>query len=87
VSSDHGLGRDTLQLKTSVGRRQQAGVLGLEVGPRIERRLRGGVLFILDGKAQAQARQASETGVWQIPGLAESGAGMVGVAASTGIVR
>lgn len=87
VSSDHGLGRDSLHLKTSVGRRQQVGVLGLEVGPRIERRLRGGVLFFLDGKAQAQARQAAETGVWQIPGWAESGAGTVGVAASTGIVR
>jgi len=45
VSSHHERGRDVLELKTSLGRSQQAGILGVEVGPRIERRLRGGTVF------------------------------------------
>jgi hypothetical protein len=90
VSSDHELGREVLELKTSLGRSQKVGVLGVEVGPRIERRLRGGMLIFLDGKAQAQARRSADTGTWTLPGLAEQGsgaAGMVGVTASTGLVR
>jgi hypothetical protein len=88
VSSHHERGRDVLELKTSLGRSQQIGILGVEVGPRIERRLRGGTVFFLDGKAQAQARRSAETGAWMMPRLADqTGAGMVGVAASTGLVR
>lgn len=90
VSSDHELGREVLELKTSLGRSRQVGVVGVEVGPRIERRLRGGTVFFLDGKAQAQARRSSDTGGWMMPRLAEQGAGgtgMVGVNASTGLLR
>jgi hypothetical protein len=90
VTSEHDGGREVLELKTSLGRSQQVGILGVEVGPRIERRLRDGTIFFLDGKAQAQARRSTETGAWMMPGLAEQGqggSGMVGVAASTGLVR
>ena len=90
VATDHELGREVLELKTSLGRSQQTGIFGVEVGPRIERRLRGGLLVFLDGKAQAQARRSSDTGTWMLPSLAEQGtggAGMVGVTASTGLVR
>jgi len=90
VATDHALGREVLELKTSLGRSQQAGILGVELGPRIERRLRGGVLVFLDGKAQAQACRSPDTGTWMLPTLAEQGtggAGMAGVAASTGLVR
>jgi len=90
VATDHALGREVLELKTSLGRSQQAGILGVEVGPRIERRLRGGMSIFLDGKAQAQARRSADTGEWILPRLAEQGtggAGMVGVTASTGLVR
>ena len=90
VATDHELGREVLELKTSLGRNQQAGILGVEVGPRIERRLRGGMLLFLDGKAQAQARRSTDTGTWVLPRLAEQGTGgaeMVGVTASTGLVR
>ena len=41
-------------------------------------------------KAQAQARRSADTGEWILPSLAEQGtggAGMVGVTASTGLVR
>jgi hypothetical protein len=90
VSSDHALGREVLELKTSLGRSQNAGILGVEIGPRIERRLRGGMLIFLDGKAQAQARRSADTGEWMLPRLAEQeadAAGAVGVTASTGVVR
>jgi hypothetical protein len=90
VSSDHELGREVLELKTSLGRSQKAGILGVEIGPRIERRLRGGMLIFLDGKAQAQARRSPDTGEWMLPRLAEQEAGTagtVGVTASTGVVR
>lgn len=87
MSHAHAGGREALELKTSVGRQQQAGVLGVEVGPRIERRLRGGLTLFLDGKAQAQARRSADTGTWMMPGLAGEGGGAVGVAASTGLTR
>ena len=90
VATDHESGREVLELKTSLGRSQQAGILGVEVGPRIERRLRGGMLVFVDGKAQAQARRSADTGTWMLPSLAEQGsggAGTVGVTASTGLLR
>ena len=88
VSSQHELGREVLELKTSLGRMQQSGIVGVELGPRIERRLRGGTLFFFDGKAEAQARRSAETGSWMLPNLTEQGgSGMVGVAASTGVMR
>jgi hypothetical protein len=90
LASDHALGREVLELKTSLGRSEKVGVLGVEIGPRIERRLRGGMLIFLDGKAQAQARRSADTGEWMLPRLAEQeagAAGAVGVTASTGVVR
>lgn len=90
VSTDHERGREVLELKTSLRKGQQVGMFGVEVGPRIERRLRGGTVFFLDGKAQAQARRSVGTGEWMMPRLAEQGTGgtgMVGVSASTGLVR
>ena len=87
MSSDHDMGREVLELKTSLGRSQQTGIFGVEVGPRIERRLRDGLLFFFDGKAQAQARRSTESGNWQLPGGASDGSGMVGVAGSTGVMR
>lgn len=87
MSHAHEAGRDVLELKTSLGRQQQTGVLGLELGPRIERRLRGGLTVFLDGKAQAQARRSADTGDWMMPGTNGDRGGMLGVAASTGLTR
>jgi hypothetical protein len=87
MSRAHGDGREALELKTSLGRQQQAGVLGIEVGPRIERRLPGGLTVFLDGKAQAQARRSIDDGSWAMPGLAGDAGGSLGVAASTGVTR
>jgi hypothetical protein len=60
----------------------------LELGPRIERKLRNGTMLFIDGKAQAQARRSADGGTWTLPGLTDGQAGgSVGVNASTGLVR
>lgn len=90
VSNDHDAGREAIELKTSLGRNRQAGVLALEVGPRIERRLRGGRVFFLDGKAQAETVRPREATALGLPSLADPSArdiGRVGVTANTGVVR
>jgi hypothetical protein len=61
-------------------------MLGIEVGPRIERRLGRGMLFFIDGKAEARALRSPETGWWALPGTSTAD-GMVGVTARTGLVR
>lgn len=85
VASEHATGRDILELRTSLTQAQQSGVLGIEVGPRIERRLRRGAVLFLDGKAEARTQRSVETGGWLLPGNAAEG--MVGVAARTGLTR
>ena len=60
-------------------------MFGIEVGPRIERRLRRGAVLFLDGKAEATALRSAETGEWSLPGSSVDG--MVGVAARTGLKR
>lgn len=87
VSSNRDEGREALELRTTLGRRGEGGILGVEVGPRVERRLGRGVTFFLDGKAEAQAARSVETGWWSLPGGATDGSSMVGVAARTGLVR
>jgi hypothetical protein len=80
-------GRESLELRTILGNNAEWGLVGVEVGPRIERRLRRGATFFIDGKAEAQARRSAETGLWSMPGTSTDGASMVGVAARTGLVR
>jgi hypothetical protein len=80
-------GSESLELRTTLGRWHDNGSLGLEVGPRIERRL-GRATFFIDGKAEARAVRTEDTGWWALPGTsAADGAGMVGVTARTGLVR
>jgi len=83
---EHGLA--SLEVCTTLGRWDTDGRLGVEVGPRIERRLRHGTVFFIDGKAEAQAVRAQDGGWWALPGTsAAEGAGMLGVMARTGLVR
>lgn len=86
VSSDRGDARESLEVKTTVGNNAEWGLVGVEVGPRLERRLRKGVTVFLDGKAEARAMRSPETGMWTLPGAAADGA-TIGVAASTGLAR
>jgi hypothetical protein len=89
VASEYDLGRRSLELRTSVGQNDQWGAVGLEVGPRLERRLPGGILFVIDGKAEARTLPADPAiGSHSLPGQAnDSGLGMIGLTGRTGLVR
>jgi len=87
VSSDRDSGRESLELRTMLGNNAEWGLIGVEVGPRVERRLRRGVTVFIDGKAEAQATRSSETGWWSLPGTSTDGASMMGVMARTGFVH
>ena len=86
MKAEHEKGSEGIELRTLVGRRNEAGLLGIEVGPRIERRLRRGMMFFIDGKAEARALRGQDTGWWALPGTSAAD-GMVGVTARTGLVR
>jgi hypothetical protein len=85
VQSDHDAGREVIELRTSLTQSETMGVFGIELGPRIERRLRRGAVLFLDGKAQAQAFKSAETGTWTLPG--DTSNAVVGVTARTGLQR
>lgn len=87
VSNDRGTGRESLELRTTLGNNAEWGLIGVEVGPRIERRVGKGVTVFIDGKAEAQATRSAETGWWTLPGSATDGASMLGVTARTGLAR
>lgn len=86
LKSEHEAGSERIELRTLVGRRAETGMLGIELGPRIERRLRRGMVFFIDGKAEARALRNQETGWYALPGTSTAD-GMVGVTARTGLVR
>lgn len=89
LADERETGSEAIELRTTVGprRRDQDGrVLGVELGPRIERRLRRGITFFIDGKAEARAAWAAEAGNASTGGTADRDA-MVGVSARTGIIR
>jgi len=88
VGSDRPDGAESLELRTRLESRAQMGRLGLEIGPRIERRLPRGARFFIDGAATAEAVRVGEAGGWQPPGTsAADTAAAVGVNARTGIIR
>lgn len=85
LESDRDDGRELIELRTLLHQTEQAGVFGIELGPRIERRLRRGAVVFLDGKAEARSLKSAETGTWSLPG--GSADAMVGVTARTGLTR
>jgi hypothetical protein len=88
VGSERPDGAESLELRTRLESRAEMGRLGLEIGPRIERRLPRGARFFIDGAATAEAVRASEAGMWQLPGTSTADtAAAVGVSARTGIIR
>lgn len=86
MKAEHDAGSEGIELRTLIGRRNETGMLGIEVGPRIERRLRRGLVFFIDGKAEARALRSEDTGWWALPGTSTA-EGMLGVTARTGLVR
>ena len=86
VANEHSAGRDVFELRTSLGGSEPGSKLGVELGPRFERRLRRGTTFFIDGRAAAEA-QRPEQGWRSLPGAAGDGSTTVGVTARTGIAR
>ena len=88
MAAEHEAGRNAIELRTSLGQNEQWGVVGLEVGPRFERRLPGGILFILDGKAEARSLPTnSQFGGDSLPGRDRDGLSLIGLTGRTGLVR
>jgi hypothetical protein len=88
MAAENEAGRHALELRTSVGQNHQQGIIGLEVGPRFERRLPGGMLFILDGKAEARSLPTNQQfGGETLPGQANDGLSLIGLTGRTGLIR
>ncbi len=87
LSNDRAEGVESVELRTVIGNNSEWGLVGVELGPRVERRLRKGATFFIDGKAEAQAMRSAETGWWSLPGTSTDGSSMVGVMARTGLVH
>jgi hypothetical protein len=87
MAAEHAQGREAIEVHTLVGQNEQWGRIGLEVGPRIERRLPGGITLFFDGKAEATSTPWQPIGGQSLPGLATDGLGLIGVAGRTGLLR
>jgi hypothetical protein len=87
MAAEHARGREAIEVRTHVGQNEQWGRIGLEVGPRIERRLPGGITLFFDGKAEATSTPWQPIGGQSLPGQATDGLGLIGVAGRTGLLR
>jgi hypothetical protein len=87
MAAEHAHGREAIEVRTLVGQNEQWGRIGLEVGPRIERRLPGGITLFLDGKAEATSTPWQPIGGQSLPGQATDGLGLIGVTGRTGLLR
>jgi hypothetical protein len=65
----------------------ESSLIGVAVGPRVERRFGKGMTFFIDGQAEAQAVRGADAGWWSLPGSSTADLTMLGVTARTGLVR
>jgi hypothetical protein len=87
VSSDRDSGSESFELRTMLAPSDMASMVGVAVGPRIERRLRRGLTIFIDGKAEAQAFRSADASWLPVPGGTDGSLATLGVTARTGIVR
>lgn len=87
VATEGSLGRAELAVNTSVRYSEASRLIGLELGPRYERSLPGGLTFFLDGKAEAETARSAEERIWTPSASNFDGFGSLGVVGRTGIVR
>jgi hypothetical protein len=86
-AANHDRGRESVELRTAVGQGDRSPRLSVEVGPRIERRLRRGMLFFLDGKAEAQSLRADQQPTGTLPSPTFDGVGTIGLTGRAGLLR
>jgi hypothetical protein len=87
VASHRETGQESLEVRTMLTPGHEQSLFGVAVGPRVERRLGKGIIFFLDGQAEAQAMRPAESGWWTLPGSSTADLTMLGVTARTGLVR
>jgi len=87
LSHDRDSGSESLEVRTMLLPRETASMIGVAVGPKIERKLRRGLTVFIDGQAEAQAYRSADAGWLSLPGVADGSLATVGVSARTGIVR
>ncbi|MFM9059938.1 MAG: hypothetical protein ACKOSQ_12590 [Planctomycetaceae bacterium] len=88
VGTDGPDGSRSVEVRTLLESRAGTGRVGVEIGPRIERRLGRNARVFLDGSASAEASRAVDAGGAHLPGTSTAdSATAVGVSARTGIVR
>ena len=86
MAHDHTKGRESLELRTSIAQAPTAAKIALELGPRIERRLPGGMTLFFDGKAEAQSAPQGSTRQ-PLAGPMSDGIGLIGLTGRTGLMR
>lgn len=87
LSNDRETGSESLEVRTMLAPSDEASIVGVTVGPRLERRLRKGATIFIDGQAEARALRTADTGWWSVPGVADGSLTMLGLTARTGIMR
>ncbi len=87
MAHDHARGREAIELKTAIAQTPSAARLSVELGPRIERRLPGGLTLFIDASAQAQSAPPRAIDWQPLAGPALDGVGLVGLTGRTGIAR
>jgi hypothetical protein len=87
LARDGASGRESLEVRTLLAPGLEQSLVGVAVGPRIERQLGKGTTFFINGQAEAQAIHSAESTWWLLPGTARENYSMLGVTASTGLVR
>jgi len=87
LANEHGRGREAVEVRTLLGQNEQWGRIGLEVGPKIERRLPGGITLFFDGKAEAASTVWQPIGGATLPGRPSDSLGLIGLTGRTGVAR
>jgi hypothetical protein len=87
VATDRATGRESLEVQTVLAPGPERSLIGVTVGPRVERQLGRGITFFIDGQAEAQAVRPADSGWWTLPGTSTADLTMLGVTARTGLVR
>jgi hypothetical protein len=87
LAQDRETGRESLEVRTVLAPGPESSLIGVAVGPRVERRFSKGMTFFIDGQAEAQAVRGADAGWWALPGTSSADLTMLGVTARTGLVR
>jgi hypothetical protein len=87
LAQDRETGRESLEVRTVLAPGPESSLIGVAVGPRVERRFGKGMTFFIDGQAEAQAVRGADAGWWALPGTSSADLTMLGVTARTGLVR